>query len=276
MASASKPVQNVEVTLSRPQFFLLLGDSITQLSSSPDGGWGATLADTYIRKADVVNKGFSGYTTRSMRFALKRVLESAGVPTAFKPDFATIFLGANDAALPGRSSGQHVPVEEYKENLRYIAEQVKAIHADVKLIFITPPPIDEVAFLETERKKWGVVADTPSRTNPIAGQYAAACEEVAEGMSAPCLNLHRDMQSPASSPLFAYIEKVVEPSWQSYLNDGLHLSRAGNAFVANALLGLIEVAYPDLRPDRLPLFLPPFPLIDHDKGEEAFADPALK
>lgn len=45
------------------------------------------------------------------------------------PAAATIFFGANDAALSGRASErQHVPVEEYKENLRKIVHHLKVTH----------------------------------------------------------------------------------------------------------------------------------------------------
>ena len=42
------------------------------------------------------------------------------------PAAATIFFGANDAALLGRTSErQHVPVEGYKENLKKIVHHLK-------------------------------------------------------------------------------------------------------------------------------------------------------
>jgi lysophospholipase L1-like esterase len=42
------------------------------------------------------------------------------------PVAATIFFGANDAALLGRTLERlHVPVEEYKENLRKIVHHLK-------------------------------------------------------------------------------------------------------------------------------------------------------
>jgi len=47
----------------RPKI-VLFGDSITQMSFI-DGGFGSKLANYYQRKADVINLGFSGYTTRS-------------------------------------------------------------------------------------------------------------------------------------------------------------------------------------------------------------------
>ena len=43
---------------------ILLGDSITQGSLSATlSGWGTYLADVYQRRADVYNRGFSGYNT---------------------------------------------------------------------------------------------------------------------------------------------------------------------------------------------------------------------
>lgn len=42
------------------------------------------------------------------------------------PAAATIFFGANDAALLGRNSEkQHVPIGEYKDNLRRIVYHLK-------------------------------------------------------------------------------------------------------------------------------------------------------
>ena len=40
---------------------VLFGDSITQQSFDPEKcGWGAYLANAYMRKMDVVNRGYSG------------------------------------------------------------------------------------------------------------------------------------------------------------------------------------------------------------------------
>lgn len=43
---------------------LLIGDSLTQFGFSAEGGWAAMLANALQRRCDVVNRGFSGYTTR--------------------------------------------------------------------------------------------------------------------------------------------------------------------------------------------------------------------
>lgn len=49
---------------------------------------------------------------------------------SLKPPVATtIFFGANDAALSGRTSErQYVPLEEFEENLRKIVHHLKVQH----------------------------------------------------------------------------------------------------------------------------------------------------
>ncbi|XP_035820727.1 GDSL esterase/lipase At5g62930 isoform X8 [Zea mays] len=55
----------------RPRL-VLFGDSITEQSFRP-GGWGAALADTYSRKADVVVRGYGGYNTRWALFLVHHI-----------------------------------------------------------------------------------------------------------------------------------------------------------------------------------------------------------
>ncbi|MFS7910789.1 putative SGNH hydrolase superfamily [Helianthus anomalus] len=55
----------------RPQF-ILFGDSITELSFK-SGGWGASLTDTYSRKADILVRGYDGYTSRWALFLLHHI-----------------------------------------------------------------------------------------------------------------------------------------------------------------------------------------------------------
>ena len=90
---------------------ICFGDSITEMGYVIElRGFAAQLADRYTRRADVLLRGFTGYTTREAR----KILPSAVL--AEQPDFVIMFLGVNDSALPGQL--QHVPVEEYKENLQ--------------------------------------------------------------------------------------------------------------------------------------------------------------
>lgn len=61
-----------EPTLELRPKILLLGDSITQWAFRP-GGWGNLLAQHYMRRADVVNRGFSGYNSSWILQAVNKV-----------------------------------------------------------------------------------------------------------------------------------------------------------------------------------------------------------
>lgn len=54
---------------------ILLGDSITQYSFGPCG-WGAHVADLVQRKCDVLNRGFSGYTTQYLIQILEDIVDA--------------------------------------------------------------------------------------------------------------------------------------------------------------------------------------------------------
>ena len=53
---------------------LLIGDSLTQLGYSESGKWVALVADLFQRKCDIINRGFSGYTTRSIKPFIQNVI----------------------------------------------------------------------------------------------------------------------------------------------------------------------------------------------------------
>ncbi|XP_021650672.2 GDSL esterase/lipase At5g62930 isoform X2 [Hevea brasiliensis] len=63
----------------RPQI-VLFGDSITE-QSFRSGSWGASLADTYSRKADVLVRGYGGYNTRWALFLLHHLFPIECSPT---------------------------------------------------------------------------------------------------------------------------------------------------------------------------------------------------
>ncbi|KAF3773535.1 GDSL esterase/lipase [Nymphaea thermarum] len=187
----------------RPQI-VLFGDSLTEQSFRP-GGWGASLADAYSRKADIVVRGYGGYNSRWALFLLDRGSE-------YPPVAATVFFGANDAALLGRSNErQHVPILEYKENLRKIVCHLKKLSPNMLVLLITPPPVDEIGRRAYARSIYGDNAsELPERTNEMAGVYAHRCVELATEMGVSCVNIWSKMQETAG--------------WQKFLS--LVLTRA--------------------------------------------------
>jgi lysophospholipase L1-like esterase len=101
-ATASSTTMQLSGTAAplRP-YFVTFGDSITQRGFAP--GWTGQLADAYQRRADVINRGYSGYNSRWALQLLPRVFPQPA-PGSPAPRLVTIFFGANDAALPDQGS----------------------------------------------------------------------------------------------------------------------------------------------------------------------------
>lgn len=237
---------------SRAQF-VLFGDSITEQSFRA-GGWGAALADTYSRKADIIVRGYGGYNTRWALFLLNHLfpLNCSTAPAA-----ATIFFGANDAALLGRTSErQHVHVEEYTENLKKIVHHLKKCSPTMLVVLITPPPVDEDGRKAYARFLYGEKAmELPERTNEVTGIYANKCVELAKELQVPYIDLWSHMQE--------------FPGWQKkFLSDGLHLTAEGNAIVHKEVVRVFRNAH--LRAEEMPYDFPHHSEIGRENAEAIF------
>ncbi|KAK7330536.1 hypothetical protein VNO77_24731 [Canavalia gladiata] len=238
---------------------VLFGDSITERSLT-DNGWGASLANTYSRRAAVLVRGYGGYNTRWAMFLLHHLfpLDSTKPPLA-----TTIFFGANDAALSGRTSERHhVPVKEYKENLRKFVLHLKKCSSTMQILLIAPPPICEEGRLHMQffvgscRSLCGENAgELPERTNKVTGQYANACVEIAKEMGVHYINLWSKMQET--------------DGWQKkFLSDGLHLTPEGNDVVYQEVIKVLNKA--GLSADKMPFDFPHHSKIDDKNPESAF------
>jgi lysophospholipase L1-like esterase len=237
---------------------VLLGDSITQMSFSSPSGFGAHLANVYQRRADVLNRGFSGYNTNWILELLRTDeghMDVFGVPpppsgndsSAQNNDEATmtnpavrmtiIFFGANDSSCSKLNARHHVPIDQFKANLKEIAAVAQKACPRTKLLFMATPPIHHAARLKFQIDRYGPEKATGEleRTLELSGKYATAACEVAKSLSAPCYNIWADMQSSAP-----------DPEWHGFLSDGLHLSPEGNAFVREGLEKIIREEFSDM------------------------------
>lgn len=194
----------------------LFGDSITQESFSP-GGWGASVADHFQRKVDVFNRGFAGYNTEWAKLILPTLL-----PSKEQADFATVFFGANDAALPDVSH-LHVPLPTFKANLNDLCSYLKSIGlSESAIVLITPPPLCEELW-EPSCKEMG---KPMNRSNAVTKQYAEAVLQVGQETNIATIDLYGAMSK--------------EPNLKKYFSDGLHLNADGNQFIADLLIPFLE------------------------------------
>lgn len=106
---------------------LLLGDSLTQQGFGMNGGagWASLLANAYSRSADVLNRGYSGYNSRHVSRIVDSLFSTNEQLLGTEILFCTVFLGANDAALPGER--QHVPIDVYEANLGTIVTSIRCV-----------------------------------------------------------------------------------------------------------------------------------------------------
>jgi lysophospholipase L1-like esterase len=120
-------------------------------------------------------------------------------PTVASPmyDLATIFLGANDAAL----GYQHVPIAEYSARLRSIITKLQGAPYHVpRVVIIAPPPYDCARYIAYRNFPMSI------RTDLRTARYARAAMEVASALAASGvvgLDLNNLMRSRAAADFAA-------------------------------------------------------------------------
>ncbi|CAI5769551.1 Isoamyl acetate-hydrolyzing esterase 1 homolog [Podarcis lilfordi] len=171
-----------------PPRVVLFGDSITEFSFQ-ENGWGASLAHRLARKCDVLNRGLSGYNTRWAKIALPRLISKDS--DAKNTVAVTVFFGANDGALKDVNPKQHVPLDEYADNLKSMIQYLKSVDiTEDKVILVTPPPLHEAAW----GKECIAKGEKLNRLNSTTGEYAKACVKVASDCGTSIIDLWTLMQ----------------------------------------------------------------------------------
>ncbi|KAM7531986.1 hypothetical protein LguiB_035396 [Lonicera macranthoides] len=207
----------------RPEI-VLVGSSIVQYSYDV-GGWGAALANLYSRKADIIKRGYAGWNSRRAVQILKQLFST---DAAVQPTLAIIYFGGNDAMRPRPSGlGPHVPLDEYKDNMRTIANHILSLSENTRIIFRGPPPVNE----DYLREVLGDLFEEKGRTNKDTHIYSEACREVCNEMN----------DNVEFIDLFYAIQQRED--WlNSSFTDGLHLSAEGSKTVMREIEKVLKEA----------------------------------
>lgn len=128
-----------------------------------------------------------------------------------KQDLLVILLGSNDLALH-----KQVPLKQFKQNMQLIAAAVICEYYPPRVIFVSPPAVDE--------NKQRV------RNNKLGLTYAQAVKEVAREYGFPFINLAQAMIETHDLPHVCRGEK----------DDGLHFGQKGYNLLANLLAAKIK------------------------------------
>ncbi|KAF2448698.1 SGNH hydrolase [Karstenula rhodostoma CBS 690.94] len=240
---------------------LLFGDSITQESFNQQRGFGfsAGLQHEYIRRLDVVNRGFSGYTSRQALKILPHIVPS---PSTANIRLLVVFLGANDASRPGAENKQHVPLEEYVSNLEKIITHPSVTAHSPKVVLVAPAPIDEHLVWANDKSQGRAAV---SRKNVDLKRYSDAAARLGEKLGVPVVNLWKTLMAKTgwkeeewkeSEPILGALELPQSEELVRLLYDGLHFNPAGYQVLLEELLKAIRESIPELAPENVPLLLP--------------------
>ncbi|ANB14988.1 Iah1p [Sugiyamaella lignohabitans] len=219
-----------EIHLNR---ILLFGDSITQQSSTQAYGFAIApaLQDLYIRKFDVITRGFGGYTSAHGRYMIDPILQSEHKPSdKAAVELLVIFWGSNDSVVDGHI--QNVPLQDYIENQKYIvrAAQAKGIK---KIILVAPAAYDE--------RLGG-----PDRKTSRFREYGQALKKVAAEFDLGFVDLWTEFLTSVGwkegDPIPGETGSGSDIDLSHLLHDGLHFTGAGYEIWYNALPVFIVLA----------------------------------
>ncbi|KAL9677881.1 hypothetical protein QQ045_015717 [Rhodiola kirilowii] len=205
----------------RPQF-VLFGSSIVQISYS-NGGWGATLADVYARKADILLRGYYGWNSRRAVQVLDQVFPK---DAAVQPTLVIVYFGGNDSMGPHSSGlGPHVPLPEYIENMRKVALHLKSLSDTIRIIFLSCPPVNEVKIRQNKSPYLSELV----RTNELCKSYSDACVALCQELDIKVVDLYKALQK--------------RDDWMEVcFTDGVHLSEEGSNIVVEGILNVLRDA----------------------------------
>ncbi|KAJ2402194.1 isoamyl acetate-hydrolyzing esterase [Coemansia sp. RSA 2559] len=217
------------------------GDSLTQHGwDVTKHGWTAQLAQTYLRKLDIVNRGFSGYNSRHGRILLPQILppeDSKAENNGSQLRLLTILFGSNDAQFAPYKA--HVPLNDFRANIDFMVRSVKSANysnCTTRLVLITPPPVAPESFALSQAAK-GMPVD---RSSEVTSQYADVVRELAREHQVPCVDLWPAMESSPGD----------------FMWDGLHLNAKGNDLLFSLLMQTVRDSFPELDPEAIPFVVP--------------------
>ncbi|KHN99531.1 GDSL Lipase/Acylhydrolase family protein [Metarhizium album ARSEF 1941] len=242
---------------SYPQL-VLFGDSLVERSVDLQDGFSmqAALQSRFIRRLDVVNRGFSGWNTAN---AVKFLSSIFPEPTATSPklEYLVVLLGANDASLPLPTTAQHVPIDQFKENLTKIITHPNIQAHEPKILLVSPPPVDEMKLTRVDLARGHECA---TRSSLISASYSEKVREVArEHPNVVLVDLWRAIMDKAISmapndyktggPWLGSRDNGNQGGLDHLLPDGLHMSGDAYRIFYDELKGFIGQEWVNLADD---------------------------
>ena len=110
---------------------LLIGDSLTQWYEEKNG-WVDQMKKWYNGKANVINKGFGGYTSEMIKGIITNIVPNK---KNLNIRLCSILLGTNDCYYNGR----YISPDNYKKNILFLIDYMRNINPNITILIGTPP-----------------------------------------------------------------------------------------------------------------------------------------
>ena len=181
--------------------------------------------------------------------------------------------------MPGSATGQHVPLNEYKKNLRDILEHSSVVSQKPRLILLTPPPVNEYQLDEDDLVKG---YEDPRRSAEHTKEYADACRQVGVDVGVAVLDVWSIFMEKTGwkegEPLIgskkiarnAVLEKllvdgelldhaVLMKARITEIDTGLHFQPEAYRLLYDSMMDLIQKEWPDQAPESQAFIFRPWP-----------------
>ncbi|KAJ1560794.1 isoamyl acetate-hydrolyzing esterase, partial [Nowakowskiella sp. JEL0078] len=223
-------------------------------SSLKESGWCAILQEAYVRRVDIINHGYGGYNSEWARPIFPHIL------TAFckqPPSLITIFFGANDSVTEVNKKN-HVPIPRYIANITNLIETATKTFPESRIIVISPPPIKSDQRPEPIWEPYVV-----DRFNNVIKNYHYACCKAAASFSKNVnVEVIDTWEMLLGAGYEAMLEEEIDRQLVGYLTDGLHFAKTANEKLAEKILDVIRLRFPELVPDEITPTFPVFWEVD--------------
>jgi lysophospholipase L1-like esterase len=106
-------------------------------------------------QADILLRGYIGWNSRRALQVIDKIFPK---DSPVQPSLVIVYFGGNDSVAAHSSGlGPHVPLEEYIDNMRKIADHLKSLSEKTRVIFLSCPPLNEETLRKSTRCKLGII-----------------------------------------------------------------------------------------------------------------------
>ncbi|RSH91344.1 hypothetical protein EHS25_009643 [Saitozyma podzolica] len=223
---------------------ILLGDSLTQRQDVP-GNLNEMMNKAYLRKLDVINRGFGGYNSACIWPLMDHIFApKENAATAQRVRMVTLWLGTNDSVIqPGWA---HVPLADFIDHMNHFLRLLTSptspytvADTPLSIVLITPTPPSYLTMDDFKRtiRTMDATREYKDAVLKIGEEWKAneSGPENTTGWKIETLDFWEAMMDAAG--------EEVEEGLAPFYIDGVHYTSAGYNLLWDRLASLIKTKF---------------------------------